>query len=192
MASDDILKTATRLFSRVGSTVKTAAEQVGSTVKQGAKQVTGIGLGELRIAIERTRVSPGENVTGKLQLTLPQGIDAKRLIVGLRASQRTVDYSRVGGVRTVTSGTAMLYRFEQELGGHQRYETGEHTFELMVPPDALELRTKAGTGTIGDVARAVSSVVAPTSGPIEWQVWATLEIPWSRNLDHAVDVMVTK
>src|SRR4030095_12097326 len=118
-------------------TVKSAAEQVGSTVKQGAKQVTGIGLGELRIALDKTRASPGENETGKP----PRVIHAKRRVVGLRASQRTVDYSRVGGVRTVTSGTATLYRFEQELGGHLRYETGEHPFELFVPPHALALAT---------------------------------------------------
>ena len=193
MASgDDILKTANRLFSRVGSTVKSAAEQVGSTVKQGAKQVTGIGLGELRLALPTTRVTPGATISGTLKLTLPQPIDGKRLVVGLRANQRTVDYSRVGGVRTVQTGTAALYRFEHELAGLQRYESGDHAFELLVPPDALELRVSAGAGTIGDVARAVSSVVAPTSGPIEWQVWATLEIPWSRNLDHAVDIIVAK
>ena len=26
----------------------------------------------------------------------------------------------------------------------------------------------------------------------EWQVWALLEIPWSRNLDHTVDVVVAR
>jgi len=178
---DDILKGANRLFSRVGS-----------SVKQAGKQVTGIGLGTARIALVRTKFVPGDAIVGTVTLALPEPIEGKRLVVGLRASQRTVEYTKIGGVRSASTTKSTIYRFEQELAGTKQYESGEVGFELQVPPDALDLRAKAGTGggTIGDVARTVASVVAPAAGPIEWQVWATLEIPWSRNLDHTVDVIV--
>lgn len=180
---DDILKGANRLFSKVGS-----------TVKQAGKQVTGIGLGSARIALVRTKFAPGDTITGTVTLVLPEPIDGKRLVVGLRASQRTVEYTKIGGVQSASTTKSGIYRFEHELAGAQSYASGELAFELPVPPDALDLRATAGTGggTIGDVARTVASVVAPTAGPIEWQVWATLEIPWSRNLDHTVDVVVAR
>ena len=180
---DDILKGANRLFSKVGS-----------TMKQAGKQVTGIGLGSARLALARTRFAPGESITGTVTLALPEPIDGKRLVVGLRASQRTVEYTKVGGVRSATTSKTSIYRFEHELGGPTTYASGAHSFELLIPPDALDLRASPGTGggTLGDVARTVASVVAPTAGPIEWQVWALLEIPWSRNLEHAVDVVVTR
>jgi hypothetical protein len=182
-SADDILKGASRLFGKVGS-----------TVKQAGKQVTGIGLGTVKLSLAKTRFAPGEAITGSITLALPEPIDGKRLVVGLRASQRTIEYSKVGGVRTAGTTTATIYKFEHEVAGAQAYASGEHRFELPVPPDALDLRASPGTGggKIGEVARAVSSVVAPTAGPIEWRVWALLEIPWSRNLDHTVDIIVAR
>ena len=47
---------------------------------------------------------------------------------------------------------------------------GEIKFELLLPAEAANV----------------------PAGPVEWQVWTTLEIAWSRNLDHAVDVIVTR
>jgi hypothetical protein len=184
MASgDDILKTANRLFSKVGS-----------SVKQAGKQVTGIGLGTARLTLARTKLAPGEAVTGTVTLALPEPIAGKRLVVGLRASQRTVEYTKVGGIRSASTTKSTLYKFEHELGGAKDYASGEHAFELPVPPDALDLRASAGAGggTIGSVARTVASVVAPAAGPIEWQVWAVLEIPWSRNLEHTIDIVVAR
>lgn len=144
---DDILKGASRLFAKVGD-----------RVKQAGKQVTGIGLGTARIALTRTRFAPGETITGTITLALPEPVDGKRLVVGVRAGQRAP-----------LEGRLTIWKFEQELGGPRRYDSGEVAFELVLPAEA-----------------------ASVASPAEWQVWTTLEIPWSRNLDHAVDVIVTR
>ena len=145
---DDILKGASRLFAKVGD-----------RVKQASKQVTGIGLGTARIALTRATFAPGETIAGTITLTLPEPIDGKRLVVGIRAGQRAP-----------LEGRLTIYKFEQELDGPRRYETGEIKFELLLPAEAANV----------------------PAGPVEWQVWTTLEIAWSRNLDHAVDVIVTR
>lgn len=180
---DDILKTANRLFAKVGS-----------TMKQAGKQVTGIGLGSVHLALARTKLAPGDTITGTVALALPEPIRGKRLVVGLRAAQRAVEYTKVGGIRSATTTRRSIYRFERELDGEREYAGGETAFELVIPPDALDLRATAGDGggALGSVARTVASVVAPAAGPIEWQVWATLQIPWSRDLDHAVDIIVAR
>jgi hypothetical protein len=145
---DDILKGASRLFAKVGG-----------TMKQAGKQVTGIGLGTLRVALDRTRFAPGDKIVGKVMLTLPEPIDAKRLAVAVRAGRRTIEHTQFAGLET-------LYRFEHELGGAKQYTSAEHDFALEVPKDV-------------------------PAGPVEWQVSVVLEIPWSRNIDHAVDILVT-
>jgi hypothetical protein len=182
---DDIIRGANKLFRSVGSAVKKAG---GAVVKTG-KQVVG-GRGHVAISLDRDRFSPGDEIKGRVTLAIDEPFDAKKLVVQLRALQRTVDYHRTGGVRTVGTSKVTIYQFEKELGGPRRYGSEELPFTLVVPRDATARQPPAPAGKIGDVARAVSSVVAPTTGPIEWRVTATLIVPFGRDLDHAVDIVV--
>ena len=182
---DDIIRGANRLFKTVGGAVKKAG---GAVVKAGQQVVSG--RGTVAIELERDRFAPGGDVRGKVTLTIALPVEAKKLVVQLRAMQRTVDYHRAGGVRTIGSSKVTIYQFEKELGGPRRYGSEELPFTLVVPRDATARQAPAPAGKLGDVARAVSSVVAPTTGPIEWRVTATLIIPFGRDLDHGVDIVV--
>lgn len=182
---DDIIRGANKLFRSVGNAVKKAG---GAVVKTG-KQVVGAG-GNLAISLDRDRFAPGDEIRGKVTVSLGEPRDAKKLVVQLRALQRTVDYHRAGGVRTVGSSKVTIYQFEKELAGPRSYGSEELAFTLVVPRDATARQAPAPAGKLGDVARAVSSVVAPTTGPIEWRVTATLVIPFGRDLDHTVDIVV--
>lgn len=193
---DDIIRGANKLFKSVGSAVKKAggavvkvgAQAGGAVVKAGQQVVSG--RGTLTVSLERDRVAPGDEVRGKLTLAVDEPIEGKRLIVRLRASQRAVDVHRTAGVRTVGTSKVTLYEFEKELGGARRYGAEELTFTLVVPRDAVARQAPAPGGKLGDVARAVSSVVAPTTGPVEWRVTATLVIPFGRDLEHHADLVV--
>jgi hypothetical protein len=180
---DEIIKAANRFFGKVGSAVRKA----GSTAVKAGQTVTGIGRGSVRVSLDPARAAPGGDLRGKVLLELDEPVEAKRLVVELRASQRVFD-SR-GGVRALATTTTTIYRFEQELGGARRYHREELPFTLTVPRDTGG-RPEAPAGRIGDVARAVSSVVTPTTGPVEWRVIATLVVPFGRDLDHSVDVVV--
>lgn len=180
---DEIIKAANKFFGKVGSTLKKGAQ---SAVKAG-QTVTGVGRGSVRVALESTRASPGGDVRGKVVLELVEPVEARKLVVELRASQRVFDAR--GGVRALATTTTTIYRFESELDGARRYHQEEVPFTLTVPKDTGG-RPPAPAGRIGDVARAVSSVVQPTTGPIEWRVIATLVIAFGRDLEHAVDLAV--
>jgi hypothetical protein len=184
MATDEELhRKASALFGKLGAGLRSAG-----------KQVTGIGRGTVRLTLGNVRAAPGGELAGTVALELPEPIDAKELRVTLKASQRTISYRVVNGVRSATTSTGDVYRFDLRLGGAQRYASGAHSFTLTVPPDALDLRVSPGTGggALGDLARTVASVVAPTAGPIQWQVIAVLDIAWGKNLTHAVDVAITR
>lgn len=182
---DDIIRGANKLFKSVGSAVKKAG---GAVVKTG-KHVVG-SRGTIAISLERDRFAPGDEIRGKVALDIPEPIEGKKLVVQLRAMQRTVDYHRTGGVRTVGASKVTLYQFEKELGGPRRYGSEELPFTLIVPRDATARQAPAPAGKLGDVARAVSSVVAPTTGPVEWRIDASLVITFGRDLDHGVDIVV--
>jgi hypothetical protein len=180
---DEIIKAANKFFGKVGSTLK----QAGKSAVKAGQTVAGVGRGSVRVTLDAARAAPGGDLRGKVTLDLNEPVEAKKLLIELRASQRVVDAR--GGVRAIAATNTTIYRFESELGGARRYHKEDLPFTLTVPKD-LGVRPQAPAGRIGDVARAVSSVVTPTSGPLEWRVVATLVISFGRDLDHSVDVVV--
>jgi len=188
--SDDLIKNAGKFFSKLGGTLRDA----GSQIKQGAKQVTGIGRGKVRVELDQTKVAPGGTLRGRVHLALEEPVDGKRLVVVLRARQKVVTIGKQDGNRTVGTSHADVYEFTHELGSAQRYAPGTTLpFELVVPPDALELRAKAESGNpLADAVRTVASALSPSAGPIEWHVASTLEIAWGRDLSSSVDIVVAR
>jgi hypothetical protein len=187
--ADDILKKAGGFFSKLGGAIKDA----GGQVKQTAKQVTGIGRGKVRVELEQTRATPGATLRGKLVLALDEPVEAKRVVVTLRARQKvmTVHHSKDG--RSVGTSHADVYQFDKELADGKRFESTTLPFELAVPSDALDLRpSSSGSNPVADAVRTVASALSPSAGPIEWQVIGRLEIAWGRDLAHEVDIVITR
>jgi hypothetical protein len=186
--ADDVIKGAGRFFSKLGGTLKHA----GGTIKQTTKQVTGLGRGDVKLELDQTRVAPGGTLRGRVVLALSEPVDAKRLVVILRARQKIVTITKNQAGRSVGTSHADVYQFDQELGSAKAYESGTVAFELPVPPDALDLRPAAGTHPIADAVRSVASALSPSAGPIEWQVIGKLEIAWGRDLSSDVDIVVSR
>jgi hypothetical protein len=186
--ADDVIKNASKLFSKLGTTLKETGKVVGKQVEHTAKQVSGLGRGAVRIELEQTKAAPGGTLKGRVGLALSEPVAAKRLLVTLRARQRFVSVTGRGATH------AHVYQLDRELAPSQTFEGGLFDFELVVPPDALELKAQpsAGANPIADVARTVASALTPTAGPIEWQVIAKLEISWGRDLTSEVDVVITR
>ena len=179
--ADELLKKAGGFFSKVGS-----------TLKQTGKQVTGIGRGDVRIELDRTKLGPGDALRGRVVLALPEPVDGKRLVVSLVAFQRTIEFQRRDGHRTTTANRTEIFRFDRELSGPAQFTTKALPFELTVPPDALDKQAPPGSHPIADAVRSVASVLSPQVGPVEWSVMARLEISWGRDLSHDVDIAIAR
>ncbi len=196
---DDVLKGAGRFFSKLGGQLKEAGGQlkevgktVGSQVVQTSKQVTGLGRGSVKLELEQTKAAPGGTIKGKLVIAVTEPVDAKRVLVTLRARQRYIAVKRSDG-GSVGSTHADVYQFDKELAPSGKFEPQQtFDFELVIPPVALDLRPlqSAGGHPLADVARTIASAVTPNAGPIEWQVIGRLEISWGRDLSHDVDIIV--
>ena len=180
---EDLMKRAGGFFSKLGG-----------TLKQTTKQVTGLGRGSVKLELDATKAAPGGVLRGKLVLALSEAVEAKRLVVTLRARQKVMTVHRSQSGRSVSTSHADVYEHETELGGAKSYESGAFAFELTVPPDALDLRPTASSGAnpLADAVRTVASALSPSAGPIEWQVIGRLEIPWGRDLTSSVDVVISR
>lgn len=198
---DEILKGAGRFFTKLGGQLKEAGGQlkevgktVGNQVVATSKQVTGLGRGGVKLELVETKAAPGGTLKGKLVLSITEPVEAKRVLVSLRARQRYIAVKRGDG-GGVGSTHADVYQFDKELSPSGKFEPEQaFEFELVVPPDALELRPQqsAGGNPLSDVARTIASAVTPNAGPIEWQVIGRLEISWGRDLADDVDVVIAR
>jgi hypothetical protein len=188
--SDELIKNAGKFFRKLGGQIKDTAQAAGSQIEKTAKQVTGLGRGTVKVELDHVKAAPGSTIAGRVVLALTEPVDAKRLVVSLRARQKHLTVKRDSSGKTVGTSHADVYQFERELGGAKRYESETLAFELVVPPDALDLKAGAPTSPLGEVVRTVASAVSPTIGPVEWQIVVELEISWGRNLSHDVDIVV--
>jgi hypothetical protein len=188
--SDEVIKNAGKFLRKLGGQIKDTAQAAGSQIKQTTKQVTGLGRGSVKLELDQVKAAPGATIAGRVVLALTEPVDAKRLVVSLRARQKHLTVKRDSSGKTIGTSHADVYQFDRELGAAKRYESETIAFELTVPPDALDLRAGAPTSPLGDVVRTVASAVSPTVGPIEWQIVVELEIAWGRNLTSDVDIVI--
>jgi hypothetical protein len=165
--------------------------KLGGSIRQTTKQVTGLGRGSVKLELDHTRAAPGATLRGRVVLALSEPVEAKQLIVSLRARQRVMNIRRSNAGRIASTSHANVYEHDHELAGARHYESATLPFELTVPPDALDLRPSSGIDPVADAVRTVASVLSPSAGPIEWEVIARLVIPWGRDLSDHVDVVVT-
>jgi len=151
--ADDLMKGASKLFGKLGG----ALRQAGGQVKDTAKQVTGIGRGDVKLEITQPKTTPGGTLAGKVVLVLPEPIDAKRLVVTLRARQKVMTVSNSGGTKSVGTSHADVYQFDRELSGAQKYTSGEHAFST--GPIEWEVIGKLEIAWGRDLTRSVDIVV---------------------------------
>ena len=191
MADDELLDKAGKFLKRLGGQIKDTAQAAGSQIEKTAKQVTGLGRGTVKLELDHTKVAPSGTLPGRVVLALTEPVEAKRLVVMLRARQKHLTVKRDASGKTIGTSHADVYQFTQELGGATTYQNEAYPFELAVPGDALELKAAPPSTPIGEVVRTVASALSPQLGPVEWQVVAELEIAWGRNLSCEVDIVVT-
>ena len=200
--ADDVIKKAGSFFSKLGGQLKEVGKTVGTQVAEAgkvvgaqvaatSKQVTGLGRGSVKLELSQTKYAPGASILGKLTLLLTEPVEAKRVVVSLRARQRFITVKRTDG-NSVGATHADVYQFDLELAPSGKFEPQSYEFELTVPPDALQLRPResAGANPLAAVARTIASAVTPHAGPIEWEVIGRLEISWGRDLHHEIDIVV--
>jgi hypothetical protein len=144
----------------------------------------GLSVGDLHVTLERSEYAPGDRLRGAVRLELTGEVPARRLVVGLRATQRSfgVGLGLRSRGRQVTYSNDKAYEFAKELSGERTYSTGEVLkFELLVPEAGARPQIKPPEGVLGDLTQIAAALTRVYSFPLEWRVFAFLDRPWQLN-----------
>jgi len=148
--------------------------------------------GKVEIRLTKHTFVPGERIEGTVAYALDEPKEGKRLVVGLRATQRVRTSSVHQGRVTSSDETRTIYEFKNELAGEATYTHGSKSFELTVPPDALDRVGVAPEGLLGDIARAASFLAGNSKGPVEWEIFAFVDLPWKVNPKKSQPITVVE
>lgn len=137
----------------------------------------GLGLGEFDLKLERHDLKAGEKVRGVFRFKLKRIVNARAVLVGVRAYRGKPDPE-----------IEPEYDFQLPLDGADKYHEASYKFELLIPHDVL-----GPGGVIGQVGKAMSFL--KNSGKpkkkLSWEVWACLDIPKQANPVRTLQITVS-
>ncbi len=152
--------------------------------------IVGLGVGTMEVQLIKRAFAPGETVHGRLVLKLKNKTEARRLVAVVEATEERQSWVSDGrGGRTRRTETTTLHRFEEVLDGKRTYFDQAYDLHLPLPTKA---KIEMPSGTLGEVARFVTSVAEVLRAPVSWRVHAFLDIPWKANIKASADISVGK
>lgn len=147
----------------------------------------GIGVGKMTLELDEVDYTLGDTIRGRLKLELTEPLEAKRLVVGVEASQRVISTRQDAiGYRRDTA-----WRFEKQLKPQGRFSTLKVPFTLKLP-QALEQSGQLPDTLLGDMAQVMSFLTPTKRFPLEWSVFGFLDRPWKVNVKARVPITVSQ
>lgn len=146
--------------------------------------------GSIRIELKKYNFNPGENIEGKLRVSLKKPMKGKGLRVGLygkRIDRYMTTDGIVGSSSKKSVGTStrsdIFYKFEQPVSGSQEYHNNEFDFSLFIAPDILEKAEQKENKMVEGMQDTVNALKVVTGGTtrtdtqVKWVVKAILDLP---------------
>lgn len=149
----------------------------------------GIGIGSMEIRLFEEQVPWGELVIGRLELSLPEPLEASGLRVGIRARKRSVRHRQRSSGHSLSTANPIVYDVHKDLSGARAYRSEGFNFTIPLPSRPPTLRDiNSDLADIVTVARALqgSFDAEPT-----WVVYGTLSRPWKRALTQEISLFPT-
>ena len=149
--------------------------------------ILGIGVGKMTLELDEVDYTLGDTIRGLLKLELTEPLDAKRLVVGVEASQRIISTRQDAiGYRRDTA-----WKFEKQLKPEGRFDKLKVRFTLKLP-QALEQSGQLPDTLLGDMAQVMSFLTPTKRFPLEWSVFGFLDRPWKINVKAKVPITVSQ
>jgi len=131
--------------------------------------------GKITLTLNKMEFTPGETITGTINLRLKKPVEAKSLNVGLIGTMERTDYSRnpKGGMSRNTR-REIVFDFKKTIDGQKNY-SGEnnYNFELKIPADVF----KQSTGNqVADTLIKSAQILSGTTSRVDWYVVANLDM----------------
>ena len=132
--------------------------------------------GKIVLTLNKMEFTPGETITGNINLKLKKPVEAKSLNVGLLGTMNRTNYSRGsrGGMSRSTR-SENIFDFKKPVDGEKTYSgDSSYNFQLKIPTDVY----KQSTGNkMADTLIKSAQILTGTTSRINWYVTANLEMP---------------
>lgn len=148
--------------------------------------ILGIGVGSMTLELDEVDCALGDTVRGVVTLKLAEPLEAKRLVVGIEASQRVVSTAR----DAISYRRDKVWRFEKQLKGEGSFSKLKARFTLKLP-QTLEQSGQLPDSLLGDMAQVLSFLTPTKRFPLEWSVFGFLDRPWKVNVKARVPITVS-
>lgn len=154
----------------VGVVLLVAGGIIGSIVVRSLK-------GSLRLTLDRTGATTGEELTGSVRLQVKKRLECRRLFVSLICTE-TESWKDDDGQQR--SEVHELYRGEQNILGEQALLAGhDETYPFTLPvPSAAAAPSRRSSGPLGGMSLEIGGFkIGGRNVKIAWRVEARLDIP---------------
>ncbi len=149
-----------------------------------------LGLGAtLSMRLIERQARGGDQLRGRIELSLPEPLQAESLTVTLLAQQRLAGLGVQRGRVTVSTRKPTIFRSSVDLAGPQRFTSGGWDFSLPVP-QRLARPEEALSEGLRDLVTVIRAVQSPVQFPLEWFVEARLHRSWKIDLKQQLGVTI--
>jgi hypothetical protein len=148
------------------------------------------------LLIPDTNIMFGQVMHGELVFQLTEETRADALYVGVRAEQEirrpTIKHDNYHDKCETHSETVTrtLFHSRVRLDGERMYSSGFYNFELRMPFGLENDDEPSDFDRVLEVVAAFRSGVSTSRGPIVWELYGELDIPWSSSLSRKIALQV--
>ena len=145
----------------------------------------GLGKGKIEIYLDKYNFSPGETISGNVNLKVKKQEKAKAVTIRLIGEQKTSNFSTIQNTRAQTR-KHYIQDFKQQLEREKEY-SGEYNynFQIKIPQNILN----SINSSLGAVMKSMQ-ILTGQSSQIKWHLIASLEIPWAIDISKKVQINI--
>jgi len=124
--------------------------------------------------LDNYNYSPGDTISGKINLTIKKPVQSKGLSIRLIGERIQTNRVNIGNQKSSTN-SQMVFDFKQPVEGAKEYQPGpvvSYDFKIKIPNDVI---TKLD-GVLGAVVKT-AQFLSGTNTSVKWYLLSDLDIP---------------
>ena len=152
-------------------------------------ETLGLGVGSLSLRLVDRQLKGGETLRGRIELNLPEPLQAEGLTVTLLAQQRRAGVGMRRGQVQLSTQKPTVFRSPIDLQGPGLFRSGGFDFSMPVPERIVRPEEALSEG-LRDLVTVIRAVQSPVQFPYEWFVEARLRRSWKVDLKERLGIAI--
>ena len=151
------------------------------------------GPDKITMMLDKYNFAPGDTIKGTITLNLKKPTKARKMEVSFIGQRKEKYRDRKG---TTHYKTTNVFNFTMPLGPEKEYQKESFPFEIKIPNDLLQQTRAPNTpqldGALGKAVAVGSVLAGQRYYPIEWLVYANLDVPMKLDINKSQKIMLSE